>query len=375
VTPENLERFVGRPVEELDTPALVVDAVAMQANIVAMARFLAERGKQWRPHAKCHKSPEIARLQLEAGAIGVTSAKTSEAQTLAAAAPDVLIANCVVGERKVERVARLCAEARPLVACDHYVQAEMLSGACRRAGATCRVLVEVNLGMHRTGVRPGPDARDLSRAIDRLPGIKLAGVMGYEGHLLQLADRDEKQRRIAAAMSVLCEVRDQFLADGLDCAIVSAGGTGSYQFTAECPGVTEIQAGGGIFADPFYLEACGVTGLTPSLTLLSTLVSRPKLERGVLDCGRKSLSPEVHPSRVVRMSGGWEIRDAGITMWSAEHLTLELGPEARDLRIGDKVHLRPGYSDLTSVLHDVLWLERNGIVEAALPIAGRGKLQ
>lgn len=367
---------VGRPLLDLDTPALVVDLDALEANIAAMARWLADRGKQWRPHAKGHKSPLIAHRQLAAGALGVTVAKTTEAEVFAAAGlRDILIAHCVVGGPKVERVARLCEQAAPIVCCDHYVQAEQLSAACAARGVVCRVLIEINLGLHRTGVRPGPDARDLARGVARLPGLRLAGLMGYEGHLLTLPDLDEKRTRIASAMGMLEEVRDQLLADGLPCEIISAGGTGSYQITAESPCVTELQAGGGIFADPFYLDECRAVGLTPSLALLATVVSRPKLERAVLDCGRKSLSPQVHPPQVIGLAGGPPLPDAEITQFSAEHLTLTLGPQSRDVTIGDKLLLRPGYSDLTTVLHDRFYGVREGVVECVIPIAARGCLQ
>ncbi len=367
---------VGRPLTDLDTPVLVVELDALEANIAAMAHWLAARGKQWRPHAKGHKSPFIAQRQLAAGAIGVTVAKSSEAEVFAAAGiRDILIAHCVVGAPKVERVARLCAHAEPLVCCDHYVQAEQLSAACTARGVVCRVLIEINIGLHRSGVRPGPDARDLARGIARLPGLRLAGLMGYEGHLLTLPDLDEKRARIASAMGMLEEVRDQLHADGLPCEIVSAGGTGSYQITADCPAVTELQAGGGIFADPFYLEECRAVGLSPSLALLATVVSRPKLERAVLDCGRKSLSPQIHPPQVVGLAGGPALPDAEITQFSAEHLTLTLGPQSRDVTIGDKLLLRPGYSDLTTVLHDRFYGVRQGVVECVIPIAARGCLQ
>lgn len=366
----------GRAVSELDTPALVVDLDALESNISAMAGFLSARGKGWRPHAKGHKSPEIARRQLQAGAVGVTVAKPSEAEVFVeAGVRDVLIAHCVVGGPKVERVARMCRQADLLAACDHYVQAEQLSHACRAAGVVCRVLIEINVGMHRTGVRPGPDARELARGIERLPGLRLAGLMGYEGHLLNVADPEEKRNSINSAMAMLAEVQEQLRSDGLPCEIVSAGGTGSYQISAAAPAVTELQAGGGIFADPFYTEACQTVGLAPSLSLVATVVSRPKLERAVLDCGYKSLSPLLHPPHVIGRVEGLPLPDAEITRFSAEHLTLTLGPGARDVKIGDKLLIRPGYSDLTTVLHERFYGVREGIVECVLPLAARGRLQ
>jgi D-serine deaminase-like pyridoxal phosphate-dependent protein len=335
-----------------------------------MAGHLRERGKAWRPHQKCHKTPAIAWRQMRAGAIGMTCAKVSDAEVMAQAGiTDLLIANMVVGERKLERLAALCHWADPVVACDHFAQAEALAAVCRRRGVTCRMIIEVDLGMERVGVRPGRDTLELAQGIDRLGGVRLAGIMGYEGHLLRVADQAEKRRQIEEAMAVLRHCRDLLLEGGLCCDVVSAGGTGSYQITADCEGVTELQAGGGIFADPFYVEQCHLAGHEYALTVLASVVSRPSLARAVLDSGRKTLNPDVHKPHVKGHP------DATVLHLSAEHCTVELGPNSRDLKIGDKVELVVGYSDFTTVLHDRFYGIRGGAVETVWPILGRGKLQ
>lgn len=361
--------MIGRPVTALPTPALVADLPTMDANIHAMSQWMSVRGKQWRPHAKCHKSAAIAQRQLHAGAIGATVATVNEAEGLAAGGiSDLLLGHCVVQPGKLARIAKLCHTASPIVCCDHYSQAELLSRASQQEGVVCRVLMDVNLGMNRTGIRPGPDAHQLATGIATLPGVKLVGVFGYEGHLLRISDVDEKRRKIMSAMSTLVQVQQELTELGFDLPIISAGGTGSYQFSADAPGVTEIQAGGGMFADPFYSQECGVTGLTPSLGVLAMVVSRPKLERAVLDCGKKSLSPDVFPPQVVRLWNGPPLPDAQIVMHSAEHMTLELGPESRLLKIGDFVLLRPGYSDLTTLLHRHMYGYNDETIEAVFPV-------
>jgi D-serine deaminase-like pyridoxal phosphate-dependent protein len=371
-----LDRLIGAHKSELDTPALCIDLNQMESNMRSMASFLKERGKHWRPHVKCHKTPVIAHQQLQLGALGVTSAKVSEAAVfLENGVSDVLIANMLAGSQKLERVAGLCWQGDPIVAVDHFAQAEALSEVCLKRGVLCRVVIEVNIGLHRVGVRPGWDARDLARGISQLKGVRLVGVMGYEGHLLTLESPEEKRRKIFSALDLLAELRDMMQGDGLACEIVSAGGTGSYQIAADHPAVTEIQAGGGIFADPFYLERCGVTDLAPSLSVLTTVCSRPTLERAILDTGRKSVHPDIHPPRLARTVSGRPLPDAKITMLSAEHLTVELGPESQFLCIGDKVELIPGYSDHTTVLHDYFVGVRNEYVEAVWPISARGCLQ
>ena len=231
---------IGADKFSLDTPILCIDVEAMESNIASMAGFIAQAGKQWRPHIKCHKSPTIALKQLAAGAIGITCAKVSEAEVFAAAGiRDILIANMIVGGPKLERIASLCRSADPIVACDHYVQVEPLAAVCRRNGVTCRVVIEVNVGFDRVGVRPGRDTADLAEGIDRLSqpegGVQMVGIMGYEGHLLRIADPEEKRKKIDEAMGVLAYCRDVILKKGIRCDIVSAAGTGSYHFTASIP--------------------------------------------------------------------------------------------------------------------------------------------
>ncbi|MCB9950379.1 MAG: DSD1 family PLP-dependent enzyme [Planctomycetaceae bacterium] len=366
----------GRHFSELDTPAYCVDLDIMAANMAAMSTFIKSHKKQWRPHVKCHKVPDIAHLQLQHGAIGVTSAKASEAEVfIRAGIESVLIANMIVGEAKLERVTSLCRIGKPIVAVDHFVQAEALADVCRRRSVTCDVIIELNVGLDRVGVRPGSDALDLARGIDGLEGIQLRGVMGYEGHMCAVADQEEKRRGIEASMGRLERIRDDMLRSGICCDIVSAGGTATYQFTSEHPAVTELQCGGGIFADPFYTGPCQVQGLESALRLTATVVSRPCLERAVLDVGRKSLHPDIHPPVIHSTISGRPLPDILSMKYSAEHLTVQLGPDSQFLTIGDKVQIIPGYSDHTTTLHPTLYGLRNGYVETVWPIAARGCLQ
>lgn len=335
-----------------------------------MAELCRQHGVGWRPHSKGHKSPEIARRQVEAGAIGVTCAKLGEAEVMAEGGiEDLLIANQVVGRHKMRRLAELCRRARPIVAVDHVRQIDALSDACSSAGMTVRVLVEVDLGLHRAGVAPGEAAVALARHASKQSGIELAGLMGYEGHLLTVEDLQEKDRRIRAAIGELVATRDRLLAAGLPCPIVSAGGTGSYATTIDCPGVTELQSGGLIFMDAFYRQRCQVDQFDFALKLLVTVVSRPTPERAIIDAGRKSHNAEIHPPFVL---GRDDIR---VTRLSAEHGELQLEPSAQDLQVGDRLTLIPGYGDFTCVLHDEFYAFRNNRLEAIWPLLGRGKIR
>lgn len=362
--------MIGRHKQDMDTPILCIDLDVMHSNMEKMSDFIQSRGKEWRPHQKCHKTPAIAWKQIEFGAIGVTCAKVSEAEVMAAGGiQDILIANMIVGKPKCERVAALCNHADPIIAMDHYAQAEPLAAECRAKGVSCRAILEVDIGLNRVGCRPGKDALELAQGIERLEGLDFVGIMGYEGHLLCVEDPAEKREQIESAMGVLRQTRDTLLNENLNCSIVSAGGTGSYQITSDSEGITELQAGGGIFADPVYQLQMGVEGLGYSLTVLATVVSRPALDRAVLDSGRKTLYPDAEQLMVKGHPG------ATVTAVSAEHCQLDLEGDSKNLKIGDKVEIIVGYADFTTVMHDNFYGFRNEQLEVIWPILGRGKLQ
>jgi D-serine deaminase-like pyridoxal phosphate-dependent protein len=361
---------IGIPLDDLDTPALIIDVGAMERNIARIAAFCRQHGVAWRPHVKAHKSPEIARRELAAGAIGLTCAKLGEAEVMGAAGiHDLLIANQIVGSAKMSRLAALRGIADPIVAVDHVDQVHELNQAMQQAPRPLRVLVEVDIGLNRAGVSPGQPALDLARRIAECSQLQLVGIMGYEGHLLAVPDLFDKERRIRAAVGRLVETRDALRSAGLECPIVSAGGTGSFSVTAGCWGVTEVQAGGIIFMDAYYQRVCQVQGFEFALKLLTTVVSRPARDRAIIDAGRKSVHGELHRPLVV----GRE--DMEIVQLSAEHGWLRLDPTAVDLRIGDRLELIPGYGDFTCVLHDEFYAVRNGRVEAVWPLSARGKIR
>jgi D-serine deaminase-like pyridoxal phosphate-dependent protein len=360
---------IGLPIAELDTPALLLDLERLDFNIDLMAGHLRERGVAWRPHAKAFKCPAIAHRLRRAGAIGVTVAKVSEAEVMAACGiDDILIAHLVVGPSKVDRLAALQKQADVKVTVDHAEQVTPLGRAAIAAGAAIGVLVDVDIGMHRTGVSTSDAAVALARQVGSTAGLHFDGLMGYEGHTLMIPDQAEKKVAVAAAIARLLDARRAVEADGQECRIVSAGGSGSYQYTADIAGLTEIQAGGGIFACQFYTQICKVIGHRAALTVLATVVSRPARDRAILDIGQKSISQHRTPP-VLR-----DYPSASITGLSAEHAVVST-PSANELRIGEKVHVIPGYSDFTFVLHDRVLGFRNGKVQAAWRLLGRGCLQ
>ncbi len=360
---------IGLAVNELDTPALLIDLDLMQHNIDRMAGHLRDRRVAWRPHAKAFKCPAIAHLLRRAGAIGVTVAKVSEAEVMVdGGIDDILIAHLVVGPSKVARLAALQHRADVKVTVDHLDHVGPLGRAACAAGVTIGVLVDIDVGLARTGVATAGAALELARHVSTTSGLRFDGLMGYEGHTLIIADPAEKRAAIAAAMAKLLQARDAVEAAGLKCRIISAGGSGSYQYTADIPGITELQAGGGIFACQYYTKVCQLTGHSPAITVLATVVSRPSPQRAILDIGQKSISQHQTPP-ILR-----DYPDCQVVRLSAEHAIIAVDP-GNSLPIGEKVHVIPGYSDFTFVLHDRVLGVRQGHVAAAWDLLGRGRLQ
>lgn len=358
---------VGRSKWELDTPVLLADLDVVDANIRRLADYFRRAGVNWRPHTKGQKVPALAHKQLAAGAIGVTCAKLGEAEVMAAAGiSDILIANQVVGPVKAVRLANLLRHADVMVTVDSVENAEELSAAAQQKGRRLRVLVEVNVGMNRAGVSPGEPTVRLSAEVDHLPGLRYVGLMGWEGHCGGIPDPEQKRRAIEAAVGALVETAELCRKEGLPVEIVSCGGTSTFQITAQLPGVTEIQAGGGIFGDVLY-ESRGVSHPF-GLTVLSTVTSRPTPTRIIVDAGRKAMSVDMALPRPKDLAGV-----ASVSL-SAEHGRIELGEPSDRLRVGDKLEWIVGYGDTTVCLHDLMVGTRNDQVEVVWPVLARGKL-
>ncbi len=360
--------IVGAAVGSLDTPALLVDLDVMEANIARVAGVCREAGVAWRPHIKGQKTPEIVRKEIAAGAIGATCAKVGEAEVMVAAGiTDILIANQIVGSPKIARVVAMLGGADVKVAVDSAVNATALGEAASAAGRTLGVIIEVNTGMNRAGVEPGEAAVALARHIAATPGLKLRGVMGWEAHTVAIQDAAEKQRAIAAAIAKLVATAEAIRAAGMECAIVSCGGTGSFPHCARQPGVTEIQAGGAIFSDVLYRRRFNLD-FPQALTLLATVTSRPTPERIILDAGKKAMSSDGAVPEPIGLPAAKPVA------LSAEHTTVVLEAPSEAPRVGDKVQFVVGYSDTTVHLHERIHAIRNGRVEAVWTVQARGRI-
>lgn len=362
---------VGGPATDLDTPALLLDLDILQSNIDRMMGTFREHGIGWRPHTKAIKIPALAHKLLAAGAHGVTVAKLSEAEIMAQAGiPDILITGPVVGAKKCARLANLSKQARPIAVVDCVDHVDMLDKAGKEYGVKIRTVIEVDLGMHRCGVQPGEPAVALAKEIASRDGLQYEGLMAWEGHALRIKDIDEKRATVAEAVNKLVDTGRAIRAAGIPVNIISCGGTGTYPLSAAAGvnGVTEIEAGGGIYGDLVYSRSFGIDH-PMAMTVIATVISRPTPTRIITDAGFKTLSSQgaaPEPKDIQNVSG--------IRM-SAEHGTMELTEPNTDVKVGDKVYWRVGYTDATVILHETMYGVRNGIVETEWPILGRGKLQ
>ena len=361
--------IVGVMKNDLDTPALLVDLDALESNIALMAGRFREAGVAWRPHVKGIKVPAIAHMALAAGAIGVTCAKLGEAEVMAAAGiRDILIASQIVGPSKVARLCGLQRHASVKVLVDDAAHVEILGASARAAGVRIPILIEVDIGMRRAGVEPLDPALRLARQIAEVPSLQLVGVAGWEAQATSIEDQDEKAETIASAVGRLVGTAELLRRNGFPIGIVSCGGTGTYRFTARLPGVTEVQAGGGIFGDVRCRTKFRIDH-ADSLTVLSTVISRPTPHRIVCDAGKKAMSGDMSMPLPIGLGN---VRSISL---SAEHATIELDDAKCITAIGAMVEFVVGYADTTVHLHDEIIGIRNGTVEIVWPILGRGKFQ
>ena len=361
--------LIGQPVSALDTPALLVDLDVMEANMARIVAACRTHGVGWRPHSKAHKTLEIARMQLAAGAIGITCAKVGEAEVMAAAGiRDILIANQIVGTAKVERLLALAERADPIVCVDSVENVTELDAAFLRTERRLRVLIEVDIGMNRAGVAPGASVVALAREIARHPGLRLVGVEGWESQATTIADRAEKERTVREAVAALTASARACREAGFTVDIVSCGGTGTFPYCIEQPGVTEVQIGGAIFSDMHYRTHYHVD-FEPALTVLATVTSRPTPMRIVVDAGKKTMSGDA------AMPAPRDLPRVRAMKISAEHAKLELEEPSATPKIGDKIELIVGYSDTTVHLHEEIVATRGGRIDAIWRVATRGRIK
>jgi D-serine deaminase-like pyridoxal phosphate-dependent protein len=344
------------------TPGLVVDLDTFEHNLEAMAALLAGTGKTVRPHVKTHRTPELARRQLGAWAPGITCATVGEAEVMVAAGiGDVLLANELVDPLKMDRLIMLAHSATVTLAADDPEPVAALSGRAARAGVTLGVLIDVDILLHRCGVASAAEALEMAAVIERSPGLRLAGLMGYEGRLRSgVADRATK---IEGAYAVLAEVRAALLHAGFPVESVSAAGTSTLKEALADQTITEVQAGVYALMEP---ELLGM-GLPfrCATTIRGTVISRHP-DRFVVDIGRRAVGMEYGPP----LSAGFET--TSITVGDEHTIVTTEGPPPP---LGTELDFIPGQIRTTFNLHDHVWVSRGGSLLDCWPISARGSSQ
>lgn len=375
---------VGDPLSALDTPSMIVDLDLMTANIHKLFATLGPTGVAVRPHLKTTKSAALARRLADAGAQGGCVAKLAEAEVLCALGIDDLLITCeIVGAVKVARLVALFREHRRVrIVVDDREAARAIDEALARDvegqgqglggqdGERLMTLIDLDVGLHRTGVQPGQPARDLAAFVAReCPRLRLVGIQGYEGHIQHVHGLEARKAQCLASMATLVATAAQLRADGHAMDVVTGGGTGTAAFCATVPGVTEVQPGSFLFMDTDYRNAVG-TFYRNSLTILSTVVSRQGPRLVTIDAGLKSLTTD---------SGLAECKEPAYTyaVMGDEHgsLSWEEGSSVQGLTVGDRVEMIPSHIDPTINLHDVYYAYRNGVIEEIWKVDSRGKVQ
>jgi D-serine deaminase-like pyridoxal phosphate-dependent protein len=361
-----------RTIADIPTPALLVDVPAMERNIRRMAEFFTEGPCRLRPHFKAHKTPEIARRQLAAAptgarpggsCTGLTCATVSEAEIAADFCNDVLIANEILGPGKAARVAALAKRIDITVAVDSPTALQDIAATARDAAVKVGVLVDVNVGLPRCGVAPGEEALALARSVADALGVRLRGVMGYEGHVVGIEDRARREANARQAMDCLLSTAEMIRDAGLPCDIVSAGGTGTYDISGRIDGITEIQAGSYVLMDTAYAKLD--IPFKQALSVLGTVLSRPTPTLCVADCGHKSCTMD-HGNPLVK-----SIEGASVLLLTDEHATISVPADA-DIQPGGRIELWPSHIDPTINLHDVLYAVDGETVIDVWPVSARG---
>ena len=358
---------------ELDTPALCVDLGALEANLATLQQTVVRNGIASRPHAKTHKCPAIARLQIENGSVGICTAKVGEAVAMYEHGIDEILMTTINATLfKITRAMNLRRQCSGFIqATDTPGNARDLSAAAEALGIVADVVVDIDSGGHRTGVTPGQPALELAQLVDQLPGLRLQGMLCYDGGSQHVKGFDTRRARTLERLVPATETYDLMQRSGLNTGIFSGGGTGTYNIDHETRGLTDIQVGSYVFMDAQYLAIGGsgsdlYSDFDTSLTILTTVLNAQYEGRVTTDAGAKACTIN-RPWPIVKGETGMTYRSG-----SDEFGTLRYDDPSRTYKLGDKLELIVSHCDPVVNLYDQMYAVRNDRVEAVWRIAARG---
>jgi D-serine deaminase-like pyridoxal phosphate-dependent protein len=365
-----------RNIDQIETPAPIVDLDVMARNLDRMAAYTTLHSLALRPHIKTHKSPRVAAEQVNLGAAGLTCATPREIEVMSDVTHDLLLAYPPIGVSKLTRLMALPRSVRLTVALDSLAALGQLAAAARVSGREVHVYVELDLGMHRVGVQTPEQAVTLARAIREHPPLQYAGIAFYPGHIRQhVREMDEHLGRLNADLQAYIDALD---AAGLPPAVVSGGSTPAAFRMHEVPLVTEVRPGTYVYNDRGTAELGACAWEDCALTVLATVISRSVPGQAVIDAGTKALGRE--PSRGVTAEGFGVVRDhaevPGVRMvrMSEEHGILDLSKTDWRPDVGEIVQIIPNHVCVVVHLNDQVFGVRNGLVETQWSVAARGRL-
>jgi 3-hydroxy-D-aspartate aldolase len=357
---------VGQKLDEVDTPALILDLSSFEKNQQTLFDAVKGRKIRVRPHAKTHKCPEVAKRQIAMGAVGMCCQKVSEAEAMVdGGIGDVLITNEIVGTPKIERLAALSRRARVGVCVDNAENLKALAAS----KATLDIYIELEVGMRRCGVAPGEPVVALAREITSSPNLRLAGLQAYHGRAQHIRSMEQRHAAIETAAQHVLHTRRLLEKERIPCPIVTGAGSGTFMLEVDAGAWDEIQPGSYAFMDVDYAKnewAAPLPRFEHALFVLSTVMSR-SADRAIVDAGLKASSVDSGMPTV------WGRQTLRYTHASDEHGWIEGKEQGSPLpALGEKVLLVPGHCDPTINLYDWYVCVRNGIVEDLWAITARG---
>ena len=351
--------------DEVSTPALIIDYNKMQKNIEKMARFTKENNINLRPHVKTHKSPIIGKLQLDAGSSGICVARVGEAEIFAQQRfDDILIANQVIEINQIKRLVNLNKESLVRVCVDSEKNVKDLNEYALKEGIELEVVIEVDVGLGRNGVKPGEPALKFANFLKKLKGLKVVGLQGYEGHLISVHDDDLRKKQTEDCMKLLVDTRDLLNDNGFDIEYLTASNSGTYKFSGKYKGITELQPGTYVFNDEHHFRI--VPEFNIAATILGTITNIPGKRLYTIDIGLKAATND-NGNPIFKNYPKCRIR-----VMTEEHSIFRASPNDT-FEIGQKIELIPSHICTTVNLYDHFTVIKDDEIFARWNIPARGK--